>query len=123
MHALLSYNQANRAVLRLRDQKQLDLEELSDYLSQRSLERDRLAALLGGGQVGPSGFGISAYIRDRVDAIRGNVADERTRVEKMKKLDGEIKKVQSFVDESGVVRDKLADHPLNFFRECSSRTR
>jgi len=105
LHALLSYNQANRAVLRLRDQKQLDLEELSDYLSQKSIERDRLAAQLGGGQVGPSGFGLGAYLRDRVDAIRGNVVDERSRVERMKKLDVEIKKLQKEVTEAHETAD------------------
>ena len=96
VHSLLAYSQANRAVLRLRDQKQLDFEELSDYLSQLSLERDRLAARsgLGGGVVGPSGLGLGAYIRDRVEAIRGNVDDDRTRVEKMKKLDVKIKEVR-----------------------------
>ena len=95
VHSLLAYSQANRAVLRLRDQKQLDFEELSDYLSQLSLERDRLAARsgLGGGVVAPSGLGLGAYLRDRVDAIRGTVDDDRTRVEKMKKLDGKIKEV------------------------------
>ncbi|KAG9035495.1 intercellular trafficking and secretion [Tulasnella sp. JGI-2019a] len=105
LHALLSYNQANRSVLRLRDQKQLDLEELSEYLSQKTLERDRLAAQLGGGQIGPSGFGLSSYIRDRVDAIRGNVVDERTRVEKMKRLDVEIKKLQKEVTEAHETAD------------------
>lgn len=81
--------------MKLRDQKQLDFEELTDYLSQVSLERDRLAARsgLGGGVAPPSGLGLGAYLRDRVEAIRGTVDDDRTRVEKKKKLDVRIKEV------------------------------
>lgn len=93
MHSLLTYSHANRAVLKLRDQKQLDFEELSDYLSGVTAERDRLAAVISG-HAGSTGLGLGAYIRDRVDAIRG-ADDDRSRVEKMKKLDIKIKEVAS----------------------------
>jgi sorting nexin-4 len=87
----LSYSHANRAVLKLRDQKQLDFEELSDYLSGVTAERDRLAAVISG-QAGTSGFGISAYLREKVDAMRG-ADDDQARVGRMKKLDAKIKEV------------------------------
>lgn len=93
LHSLLTYSHANRAVLRLRDQKQLDFEELSDYLSGVTAERDRLAAVISG-HAGSTGLGLGAYIRDRVDAIRG-ADDDRSRVQKMKKLDVKIKEVKS----------------------------
>lgn len=93
LHSLLTYSHANRAVLKLRDQKQLDFEELSDYLSGVTAERDRLAAIISG-HAGSTGLGIGAYIRDRVDSIRG-ADDDRSRVEKMKKLDVKIKEVRS----------------------------
>lgn len=92
LHSLLTYSHANRAVLRLRDQKQLDFEELSDYLSGITAERDRLAAIISG-HAGSTGLGLGAYIRDRVDAIRG-ADDDRSRVHKMKKLDTKIKEVK-----------------------------
>jgi sorting nexin-4 len=92
LHSLLTYSHANRAVLKLRDQKQLDFEELSDYLSGVTSERDRLAAIISG-HAGSTGLGIGAYIRDRVDSIRG-ADDDRSRVEKMKKLDVKIKEVR-----------------------------
>jgi sorting nexin-4 len=95
LHSLLSYSQTHRAVLKLRDQKQLDLEELSDYLSGVVVERDRLAALATGGVVGPSGMGIGAYLRDRVEALRGG-DDDRSRVAKMRKLDVKIKEVSYY---------------------------
>ena len=91
IHSLLTYSHANRAVLKLRDQKQLDFEELSDYLSGVTSERDRLAAVISG-HAGSTGLGIGAYLKDRVDAIRG-ADDDRSRVEKMRKLDSKIKEV------------------------------
>jgi len=55
-------------------------------------ERDRLAAVISG-HAGSTGLGLSAYLRERVDAIRG-ADDDRSRVEKMRKLDAKIKEVQ-----------------------------
>ena len=92
LNSLLSYSNAHRAVLKLRDQKQLDLEELTGYLSTATAERDRLAAIVSG-RAGSMGLGLGAYIRDRVDAIRG-ADDDRSRVAKMKKLDSRIAEVQ-----------------------------
>jgi sorting nexin-4 len=92
LQALLAYSQAHKAVLRLRDQKQLDFEELSDYLATVTADRDRLAAMISG-HVISSGLGIGAYLRDKVDALRG-ADDDRSRVEKMRKLDGRIKEVR-----------------------------
>jgi sorting nexin-4 len=94
LHSLLTYSHANRAVLKLRDQKQLDFEELSDYLSGVTSERDRLAAIISG-HAGSSGLGLGSYLKDRVDALRG-ADDDRTRVEKMRKLDIKIKEVTTF---------------------------
>jgi sorting nexin-4 len=59
LQSLISYAQAHKTVLKLRDQKQLDFEELSDYLTSVTAERDRLAAMVQG-QVTSSGFGIGA---------------------------------------------------------------
>lgn len=91
LHSLLSYSHANRAVLKLRDQKQMDFEELSDYLSGVTAERDRLAAVISG-HAGSTGLGLGAYLKDRVDALRG-ADDDRSRVERMRKLDTKIKEV------------------------------
>lgn len=95
MHAMLAYAQAHKSVLKLRDQKQLDFEELTDYLSNVVSERDRLASLgspYGHGHGGVRGPGLGGYLRDRVDSLRG-VDEERTRVERMQRLDGRIKEV------------------------------
>ncbi|KIM88623.1 hypothetical protein PILCRDRAFT_233174 [Piloderma croceum F 1598] len=110
LHSLLTYSHANRAVLKLRDQKQLDFEELSDYLSGVTAERDRLAAIISG-HAGSTGLGIGAYIRDRVDSIRG-ADDDRSRVEKMKKLDVKIKELQDAVTTAHETSDAFSDETL-----------
>lgn len=114
IHSLLAYSQINRSVLKLRDQKQLDFEELTDYLSQVSLERDRLAARsgLGGGVAPPSGLGLGAYLRDRVEAIRGTVDDDKTRVEKKKKLDLRIKELDAEVTAAHETSDAFSAETL-----------
>ncbi|KAI0719949.1 hypothetical protein C8T65DRAFT_568421 [Cerioporus squamosus] len=110
LHALLQYSHANRAVLKLRDQKQMDFEELSEYLSQVTAERDRLAAVISG-RAGSTGLGLGAYLRDRVDALRG-ADDDRTRVERMRKLDGKIKELQDAVQTAHETSDAFSDETL-----------
>ncbi|PWN53031.1 hypothetical protein IE53DRAFT_325606 [Violaceomyces palustris] len=101
MHALLSYSNSHKSVLKLRDSKQLDFEELTDYLSGVVSERDRLASLssphgAGHGHGGVRGAGIGGFIKDKVDSLRG-IDEERTRVERMQRLDGRIKELQDAV--------------------------
>ncbi|KAF9269938.1 nexin sorting protein [Marasmius fiardii PR-910] len=110
LHSLLSYSHANRAVLKLRDQKQLDFEELSDYLSGVTAERDRLAAIVSG-HAGSTGLGLGAYLKDRVDALRGT-DDDRSRVEKMRKLDVKIKELQDAVTTAHETSDAFSDETL-----------
>ncbi|KIJ66303.1 hypothetical protein HYDPIDRAFT_38670 [Hydnomerulius pinastri MD-312] len=110
LHSLLTYSHANRAVLKLRDQKQLDFEELSDYLSGVTLERDRLSAVISG-HAGSTGLGLSAYLKDKVDAIRG-ADDDRSRVEKMRKLDQKIKELQDAVTTAHETSDAFSEETL-----------
>ncbi|VDB85276.1 unnamed protein product [Peniophora sp. CBMAI 1063] len=110
LHSLGSYSRAHKAVLKLRDQKQLDLEELTDYLSGVTAERDRLSAIISG-HAGSTGLGLGAYLRERVDAIRG-ADDDRSRVEKAKKLDGKIKELQEAVTTAHETCDAFSDETL-----------
>jgi len=110
LHSLLTYSHANRAVLKLRDQKQLDFEDLSEYLSNVTTERDRLAAIISG-HAGSTGLGLGAYLKDRVDAIRG-ADDDRSRVEKMRKLDIKIKELQDAVTTAHETSDAFSDETL-----------
>ncbi|KAF8216009.1 lipid binding protein [Mycena galopus ATCC 62051] len=103
LHSLLTYSHANRAVLKLRDQKQLDFEELSDYLSGACRNHH--------GHAGSTGLGLGAYLKDRVDALRG-ADDDRSRVEKMRKLDIKIKELQDAVTTAHETSDAFSDETL-----------
>lgn len=91
LHSLITYAHSFRALLKLRDQKQSDFEELSAYLSNLSNERDRLA----------NGYsvtsGIGGYFKDKVESLRGGDADI-SREAKMRKLDNKIKELQEAVN-------------------------
>jgi len=110
LHSLLSYSQAHRAVLKLRDQKQLDLEELTEYLSNIVIERDRLSSIIAG-RPGNGPMGLGAYLRERVERVRGGDED-RSRVERMKKLDGKIKELQEAVTTAAETSDAFSDETL-----------
>jgi len=110
LHSILQYSHANRAVLKLRDQKQMDFEELSDYLSGVTSERDRLAAVISG-HAGSTGLGLGAYLKDRMDALRG-ADDDRSRVEKMRKLDVKIKELEDAVTTAHDTSDAFSDETL-----------
>ncbi len=107
---MLQYSHANRAVLRLRDQKQMDFEELSDYLSNLTSERDRLSAVING-RAGSTGLGIGSYLKDRVDALRG-ADDYASRVEKRTKLDKKIKELTDAVSVAHDTSDSFSEETL-----------
>ncbi|WOO83937.1 Sorting nexin-4 [Vanrija pseudolonga] len=108
-HSLLAYAQAHKATIKLRDQKQLDFEELSAYLSAAAAERDRLAALNSGHAAAPVGLGT--YLRDQVDKLRGT-DDIHTRRERMRKLDGKIKDLQEAVTTAHDTSTAFSDEVL-----------
>ena len=84
-------------MIKSRDQKQLDFEELSAYLSAVVAERDRMAALNNGHTSAP--VGLTTYLRDQVDKLRGT-DDIHTRRERIRKMDGKIKEVRRFVSDA-----------------------
>ncbi|WVQ79108.1 sorting nexin-4 [Cryptococcus sp. DSM 104549] len=108
-HSLLAYSASHRNVIKLRDQKQLDFEELSAYLSAIVSERDRLAALSSGHSGAP--VGLSTYLRDQVDKLRGT-DDIHTRRERMRKMDGKIKELQEAVTTAHETSTAFSDEVL-----------
>ena len=110
VHSLLQYSHANRAVLRLRDQKQMDFEELSDYLSNLTAERDRLSSVMEG-RAGSTGLGLGAYLKDRVDALRG-ADDYSSRLEKRNRLDRKIKELEEAVTVAHDTSDAFSEETL-----------
>jgi len=113
LHSLQAYTSVSRTLLKLRDQKQLDLEDTSEYLSNAQQERDRLAAIRDGhpGQRGAGLTGVGGYLRERVDALRG-LDDDRARVERMRKLDVKIKDLQAEVKKVHDTSEAFNDETL-----------
>jgi sorting nexin-4 len=74
--------------LKLRDQKQVDYEELTEYLAATEKERERT--------MHPSmmdrGLNITGYLTDRIQEARG-IDSEKMRREKILKLDMRIREV------------------------------
>lgn len=88
VHSLLGYSHAFKGVLKLRDQKQLDFEELSAYLSNVVVERDRLANGYG------YGMGLGSYFKEKVESLRGGETD-MSRAARLHRLDAKIKEVSA----------------------------
>ncbi|GAA95370.1 uncharacterized protein L969DRAFT_84865 [Mixia osmundae IAM 14324] len=105
LQSLLAYSSAFRSVLKLRDQKQLDFEGLSAYLSNMTSERDRLAS-----GAGPK-LGISGYLKHQVDTLRGSQQD-MSREARMAKLDSKIKELQEAVTAAHTTSEAFSNEVL-----------
>ncbi|KAI1811831.1 hypothetical protein GGS20DRAFT_561065 [Poronia punctata] len=78
-----AYSLALKNLLKAREQKQLDHEQLTEYLNKSTLERDSLAS--GYGSSGPLG-GAGGFIRSKIEDVRG-VDHEASKRERQRKLE------------------------------------
>lgn len=85
LHAYLAYCSSVKDVLKLRDQKQLDYEELQEYLTRTMTDRDRYSIP---GRIG--GGGISGWVKGQYDEKIRGVDPERARLETLAKLERKI---------------------------------
>ncbi|KAG2237157.1 hypothetical protein INT48_004659 [Thamnidium elegans] len=85
----MAYYHTVKDVLKLRDQKQLDFEELSDYLV--SITEDKI-------KFGENS-GVASYITDKLNEVRGADADKIKR-ERLNKMDERVKEIQEAIDQS-----------------------
>jgi sorting nexin-4 len=91
---LSSYLASLRALLKSRDQKQLDFEALTDYLSRTSHERDMLS----------SPHTSSNFIRNRMEDMRG-IDHEQSRKDRLRKLEIKIKDLTREVEHSKLLSE------------------
>ncbi|SMR52730.1 unnamed protein product [Zymoseptoria tritici ST99CH_3D1] len=78
-----------KSLLKTREQKQLDFEGLTDYLTKAAQERDTLASH---GSMGASGF-----LRQKIEDVRG-VDHEQSRRERQRKLEVQISRLTTEVE-------------------------
>ncbi|OTA99393.1 hypothetical protein M426DRAFT_67873 [Hypoxylon sp. CI-4A] len=85
-----AYSQALKNLLKAREQKQLDHEQLTEYLNKTSVDRDALASGYGYGY-GATGAlsGAGGFIRSKIEDVRG-VDHEASRRERLRKLEMRI---------------------------------
>lgn len=89
-----AYSLALKNLLKAREQKQLDHEQLTEYLNKSTLDRDSLAS--GHGSSGALG-GAGGFIRSKIEDVRG-VDHEASRRERQRKLEIRIDELTTEVE-------------------------
>ncbi|CEG75594.1 hypothetical protein RMATCC62417_10609 [Rhizopus microsporus] len=87
IHELIAYCHAAKDVLKARDQKQLDFEELSRYLDQAVLEKERTLHP----RFSDRG-NITEYVADKINEVRG-ISMQQAKREKLARLERKIDEV------------------------------
>ncbi|KAJ1982465.1 intercellular trafficking and secretion [Dimargaris verticillata] len=107
VHEYIAYSDAFKTVLKLRDQKQVDFEELSHYLQTTIADRERVLhnrnASLGG---------FTSFLKGKYREMKG-VDHEQLRQERLEKLDRKIKELEHAVDQSHDESTRCSDVVLN----------
>ncbi|KAG0360331.1 intercellular trafficking and secretion [Podila minutissima] len=110
IHECLAYCNSVKSVLKLRDQKQLDFEELSDFLQQQVSERDRL---MSNGRLGGSAS-IGGFFQQKMDEIKG-VDQERSKQEKLKRVAEKIHELEDAVGKSADISEAFSNETMKEF--------
>lgn len=108
-----------KAVLRARDQKQVDFEELSAYLHRTIRERERTLHPNRGG--GGGGLNISEFVADKLNEVRG-IDMQRARREKLARLERKIKELEGEVARTNDISNAFSNQVLKEF-EVFQRTK
>ncbi|EOD49003.1 hypothetical protein GTA08_BOTSDO02563 [Neofusicoccum parvum] len=87
-----AYIDAVKLLLKTRENKQLDFESLTDYLTKAAADRDTLASASSTAALGASGF-----LRAKVEDIRG-VDHEQSRRDRVRKLELQIERLTREVE-------------------------
>ncbi|KAI9170796.1 Sorting nexin-4 [Paramyrothecium foliicola] len=97
-----AYSQALKNLLKAREQKQLDHEQLIEYLNKSTSERDTLQSGHGGSS-GPGGF-----LRAKIEDVRG-VDHEQARRERARKLELRVEELTHEVENARHTSDLFDD--------------
>ena len=102
-----AYIVAIKALLKSREQKQLDFEGLTEYLTKAVQDRDILAsAHSGSGLGGPGGF-----IRAKIEDVRG-VDHEQSRRERVRKLELQIERLTREVEDAKRLSERFDEEVM-----------
>ncbi|CAO3651883.1 unnamed protein product [Mucor hiemalis] len=96
----MAYYHAVKDVLKLRDQKQLDFEELSDYLQSTIEEREKT--------IRDKDTGVASFITGKLNEVRGANTDKIKR-EKVLRLDERVRELQDAIEQTHEVSTAFSD--------------
>ncbi|KAF4505724.1 hypothetical protein G6O67_007642 [Ophiocordyceps sinensis] len=100
-----AYSMSLKNLLRAREQKQLDFEQLTEYLNKSTGERDTL-------QSGHSASGAGGFIRAKFEDVRG-VDHEQARRERTRKLEMRVEELTTEVEHARNMSDMFDDEVVN----------
>ena len=100
-----AYSLSLKNLLRAREQKQLDYEQLTEYLNKSTSERDTLQASSG---MSSSGSGPGGFIRAKIEDVRG-VDHEQARRERARKLELRVEELTDEVERARRTSDMFDD--------------
>ena len=100
-----AYIDTQKALLKLREQKQLDFEGLSDYLARAATERDQLASERG------SSMSASGFLTRKIEDVRG-IDHEQARRDKIRKLEMQIERLTREVEQARVSSEMFDDRTV-----------
>ncbi|KAK4204006.1 putative sorting nexin-4 [Triangularia verruculosa] len=93
---MVAYSGALKGLIKAREQKQLDYEQLIEYLNKATSERDSLTSGHSYGGSGPLG-GAGGFIRSKIEDVRG-VDHEQARRDRLRKLELRIDELTRAVE-------------------------
>jgi sorting nexin-4 len=109
---MVAYSGALKTLIKAREQKQLDYEQLTEYLNKSTAERDALASGGHGYSTGPFGSGAlggaGGFIRSKIEDVRG-VDHEQARRDRQRKLELRIDELTREVESARMESDHFGD--------------
>lgn len=104
---MVAYSGALKNLLKAREQKQLDFEQLTEYLNKSTIDRDMLASGYSYG-AGSALGGAGGFIRSKIEDVRG-VDHEQARRDRQRKLELRIDELTREVEVARTEADNFAD--------------
>ncbi|KAK1755079.1 Sorting nexin-4 [Echria macrotheca] len=104
---MVAYSGALKSLLKVRESKQLDFEQLTEYLNKSMAERDSLASGYGYG-AGSALGGAGGFIRSKIEDVRG-VDHEQARRDRQRKVEMRIDVLTREVEEARKEAENFAD--------------
>jgi len=108
---MVAYSGALKNLLKAREQKQLDYEQLTEYLNKSTADRDMLASGYGYGGGSVMG-GASGFITRKIEDVRG-VDHEQARRDRQRKLELRIDELTRAVEAAHKEADNFADQAVH----------